>query len=173
MQASPWTSCVDFCRAAGHPPGASLVMALARSLGIPYRIFIEIFLAVAAFLFFRPLVASMRLGIAAAAMSYGLLLFHPTLILGMDRAMSDSVSFLCWLFGAGGIIGFVAAPQDRLPWWSSGWSSSASHSRGSRVPEKERLSSSKWLQSHCCLFFCFAERTAGVAAAQSSPVSAR
>ncbi len=109
-----------FGRAADHPPGASLAMAAARSLGIPYRIFREIFLAAAAFLFFRPLVASMRLGIAAAAISYGLLLFHPTLILGMDRAVSDPVAFLCWLFGAGGIIGFVAAPQDRPPWWSLG-----------------------------------------------------
>jgi hypothetical protein len=109
-----------FGRAADHPPGASLAMASAHSLGIPYRIFTEIFLAAAAFLFFRPLVASMRLGIAAAAISYGLLLFHPTLILGMDRAVSDPVAFLCWLFGAGGIIGFVAAPQDRPPWWSLG-----------------------------------------------------
>lgn len=109
-----------FGRTADHPPGASMAMAAARSLGIPYRIFTEIFLAAAAFLFFRPLVASMRLGIAAAAISYGLLLFHPTLILGMDRAVSDPVAFLCWLFGAGGIIGFVAAPQDRPPWWSLG-----------------------------------------------------
>jgi hypothetical protein len=36
-----------------HPPGASLVMALARLLGIPYRIFIEIFLAAAAFFFLQ------------------------------------------------------------------------------------------------------------------------
>ena len=34
--------------------------------------------------------------------------------------MSDSVSFLCWLIGAGGIIGFVAAPREKLPPWSLG-----------------------------------------------------
>jgi hypothetical protein len=106
--------------AAYHAPGASLVMGLARSLGIPYRIFMEVFLAVAAFLFFRPLVVSMRLGIAAVTFSYGLLLFHPALILEMDRAMSDSVSFFCWLIGAGGIIGFVLAPRENAPWWSLG-----------------------------------------------------
>ena len=88
---------------AGHPPGASLVMAMARSLGIPYRIFIEVSLSLAAFLFLRPLVVSMRLGIVAVALSYALLLFNPDLILEMDRPMSDSVSFLCWLIGAGGI----------------------------------------------------------------------
>lgn len=161
-----------FFNSAGHPPGAPLVMALARSLGIPYRVFIEVFLAVAAFLFFRPLVASMRLGMIAVTLSYGVLLFHPSLILEMDRAMSDSVSFFCWLMGAGGIIGFVAAPREKLPRWSSDWSSSASHSRGSRVRGKERSSSSKWLQLHCCLFFCFADWTAGAVAAQSSPASA-
>ncbi len=79
---------------AGHAPGASLVMASARSLGIPYRIFMEVFLALAAFLFFRPLVGSMRLGFAAAAFSYGLLIFHPTLILGMDRAISETCQLL-------------------------------------------------------------------------------
>lgn len=109
-----------FFDSAGHPPGAPLVMALARSLGIPYRVFIEVFLAVAAFLFFRPLVASMRLGMIAVTLSYGVLLFHPSLILEMDRAMSDSVSFFCWLMGAGGIIGFVAAPREKLPRWSLG-----------------------------------------------------
>ncbi len=109
-----------FTVGAGHPPGASLVMAMARSLGIPYRIFIEVLLALAAFLFLRPLVASMRLGIVAVALSYALLLFHPDLILEMDRPMSDSVSFLCWLIGAGGIIGFVAAPRERFPAWSLG-----------------------------------------------------
>src|SRR5271157_154734 len=103
---------------AGHAPGASLVMASARSLGIPYRIFMEVFLALAAFLFFRPLVGSMRLGFAAAAFSYGLLIFHPTLILGMDRAISEPVSFSLWLAGAGGIIGFVVAPRENLPWSS-------------------------------------------------------
>src|SRR6516164_9487841 len=61
---------------ADHAPGASLAMAAARSLGIPYRIFIELFLALAAFLFVRPLIPSMRLGIAAVAPSYALLLFH-------------------------------------------------------------------------------------------------
>ncbi len=107
-----------FTGAADHPPGASLIMALARSLGIPFRVFMELFLGVAAFLFFRPLVASIRLGIIAVALSYALLLFHPALILEMDRAMSDTVSFLCWLIGAGGIIGFVASPRE-TPQWSS------------------------------------------------------
>lgn len=78
-----------FSADAYHPPGASLVMAMARSLGVPYRIFIEVFLALAAFLFLRPLVASMRLGVIAVALSYALLLFHPNLILEMDRPMSD------------------------------------------------------------------------------------
>jgi hypothetical protein len=109
-----------FSADAYHPPGASLVMAMARSLGVPYRIFIEVFLALAAFLFLRPLVASMGLGVIAVALSYALLLFHPNLILEMDRPMSDSVSFLCWLIGAGGIIGIVAAPRERLPLWSLG-----------------------------------------------------
>ena len=107
-----------FTGAADHPPGASLIMALARSLGIPFRVFMELFLGVAAFLFFRPLVASIRLGTIAVALSYALLLFHPALILEMDRAMSDTVSFLCWLIGAGGIIGFVASPRE-TPQWSS------------------------------------------------------
>jgi hypothetical protein len=74
-----------FTVGAGHAPGASLVMALVRSLGIPYRVFIEFFLAAAAFLFFRPLAACIRLGIIAATLGYGLLLFHPALILEMDR----------------------------------------------------------------------------------------
>jgi len=77
-----------------------------------------VFLAITAFVFFRPLAVSMRLGIAAATVSYGLLLFHPALILGLDRAMSDSVNFFCWLIGAGGIMGFVAAPRGKLPWFS-------------------------------------------------------
>ncbi len=34
--------------------------------------------------------------------------------------MSDSVSFFCWLIGAGGIIGFVLAPRENLPWKSLG-----------------------------------------------------
>jgi hypothetical protein len=109
-----------FTVGAGHAPGASLVMALVRSLGIPYRVFIEFFLAAAAFLFFRPLAACIRLGIIAATLGYGLLLFHPALILEMDRSMSDSVSFFCWLIGAGGIIGFVLAPRENLPWKSLG-----------------------------------------------------
>jgi hypothetical protein len=105
---------------AGHPPGASLVMALARLLGIPYRIFIEVFLAVAAFLFFRPLVVSKSLGLTAVATLYALLLFHPTLILEMDRAMSDPVGFSLWLAGVGGIIGFVVAPREKLAYLSLG-----------------------------------------------------
>jgi hypothetical protein len=103
-----------------HPPGASVVMALARLLGIPYRIFIEIFFAAAAFLFFRPLVVWTRLGTTGVTLLYALLLFHPVLVLEMDRAMSDPVSVFCWLAGVGGIIGFVAAPRDRFPWWSFG-----------------------------------------------------
>ena len=62
-----------FFDSAGHPPGAALVMGLARSLGIPYRIFIEVCLAAAAFLLFRPLVVWTRLGIAAVAVLYALL----------------------------------------------------------------------------------------------------
>ena len=34
--------------------------------------------------------------------------------------MSDPVCFAFWLAGAGGIIGFVAAPRDKLPRWSLG-----------------------------------------------------
>jgi len=60
-----------FFDSAGHPPGAALVMGL--SLGIPYRIFIEVCLAAAAFLLFRPLVVWTRLGIAAVAVLYALL----------------------------------------------------------------------------------------------------
>jgi hypothetical protein len=104
----------------GHPPGASLIMALARSLGIPYRVFIEGFLAAAAFLFFLPQVVWTRLGIAAGSLVYAILLFHPNLILGLDRSMSDPVSFACLLAGAGGIIGFVAAPREKPSWWSLG-----------------------------------------------------
>ena len=95
-------------------------MALARLLGIPYRIFIEIFFAAAAFLFFRPLVVWTRFGTTGVTLLYALLLFHPVLVLEMDRAMSDPVSVFCWLAGVGGIIGFVAAPRDRFPWWSFG-----------------------------------------------------
>jgi len=109
-----------FTVAAGHPPGASLVMALARWLGIPYRIFIEVFLAVATFLFLRPLFVSTRIGIVATTLIYIVLLCHPALILEMDRPMSDSVSFFCWLTGVGGIVGFVAAPREKLPYWSLG-----------------------------------------------------
>jgi hypothetical protein len=109
-----------FTSTAGHPPGAALVMALARSLGIPYRAFLELFLALAAFLFLRPLVVSIRLGILATTLTYGLLLFHPALILEMDRAMSDSVALLWWLTGIGGIIGFVAAPREKIPRLSLG-----------------------------------------------------
>jgi hypothetical protein len=109
-----------FTVGAGHAPGASLVMAVARWLGIPYRIFIEGFLATAAFLFLRPLIVPTRIGIAAATLIYSVLLFHPALILEMDRSMSDSVSFFCWLIGAGGIVGFVAAPREKLPYWSLG-----------------------------------------------------
>jgi hypothetical protein len=105
-----------FIFGAGHPPGASLLMALARSLGIPYRIFIECFLAFAAYLFFRPLVAWMRLGIFEIGLCYGVLLFHPNLILGLDQAMSDPVSFSLWLAGVGGIIGFVAASREKFPY---------------------------------------------------------
>lgn len=103
-----------------HPPGASLVMALARLLGIPYRIFIEIFLAAAAVFFFRPLVVWTRLGTTGVTLLYALLLFHPVLVLEMDRAMSDTVSVLFWLAGAGGILGFVAAPREKFPWFSFG-----------------------------------------------------
>ena len=109
-----------FIDSAGHPPGAPLVMALARSLGIPYRVFTEVFLAATAFLFFRPLVVSMRLALAAVAILYAVLLFHPTLILEMDRSMSNSVGFSLWLAGAGGIIGFVAAPREKVHYWSLG-----------------------------------------------------
>ena len=84
-----------------HPPGASFVMALARLLGIPYRIFIEILFAAAAFFFFRPLVVWTRLGTTGVTLLYALLLFHPVLVLEMDRAMSDAVSVLFWLGGAG------------------------------------------------------------------------
>ena len=103
-----------------HPPGASWVMALARLLGIPYRIFIEIFFATAAFLFFRPLAVWTRLGTTGVTLLYALLLFHPVLVLEMDRAMSDPVSVLCWLAGAGGILGFVAASGKKFPGWSLG-----------------------------------------------------
>src|SRR5262245_61536418 len=41
-----------------HPPGPSLVMALGRFLGIPYRTFLEILFAASAFSFLRPLAAS-------------------------------------------------------------------------------------------------------------------
>jgi hypothetical protein len=109
-----------FAGGTSHPPGASLAIVLARSIGIPYRVFMEVFLAVAAFLFFRPLVVSMRLGVAGVAFSFGLLLFHPALILGLDRVMSDSVGFFCWLAGVGGIIGFVAASQEKLSWGNLG-----------------------------------------------------
>lgn len=157
-----------FGRAADHPPGASLAMAAARSLGIPYRIFREIFLAAAAFLFFRPLVASMRLGIAAAAISYGPLLFHPTLILGMDRAVSDPVAFLCWLFGAGGIIGFVAAPQDSLGLAIASFAFAGITRSGEGAIVFVEMAAIALLS-----IFYFVARSAGVAGAQLSLVFAR
>ena len=48
--------------AAFHAPGASLVMAVGPVARNSLSVFMEVFLAVAAFLFFRPLVVSMRLG---------------------------------------------------------------------------------------------------------------
>jgi hypothetical protein len=109
-----------FAGGADHAPGASLIMALARLLGIPYRIFTELILAAAAFLFFRPLVVWTRIGVGAVAFCYALLLFHPALILWLDRSMSDPVNFICWLAGAGGVLGVVAAPRDRFPRFSLG-----------------------------------------------------
>jgi hypothetical protein len=96
-----------------HPPHAA--KAMQSCMMFPDRL-----LAIAAFLFFRPLVVSMRLGIAGVTFSFGLLLFHPALILGLDRVMSDSVGFFCWLAGVGGIIGFVAASQEKLSWGNLG-----------------------------------------------------
>jgi hypothetical protein len=95
-------------------------MAVGRWLGIPYRIFIEGFLAIAAFLFLRPLLVSTRIGLAATTLIYSVLLFHPALILEMDRPMSDSVSFFCWMIGIGGIVGFVAAPREKFAYSSVG-----------------------------------------------------
>jgi len=109
-----------FTVAAGHPPGASLVMALARLFGIPYRIFIELFLALATFLFLRPLFVFARIGIVATTLIYFVLICHPALLLEMDRPMSDSVSFICWLIGVGGIAGFAASPREKFPYWSLG-----------------------------------------------------
>ena len=151
----------------GHPPGASLVMALARLLGIPYRIFLEVFLAAAAFWFFRPLIASMRLGIAAAAFSYGALDLPSHVNSGVGPS---SVRFRQLLVVAGGrrrhhwICGRIPGEASVVEF--SGWRSRASHSSGSHVPGKGQSSSSKWLRSDRCPFFSFAERTPGGAAAQ-------
>jgi hypothetical protein len=84
---------------ASHPPGASLLIALARSLGLPYRVFIEVALAAAALLLFRPLVLSGCMSLPTAVIACAVLIFHPVLLLEMDRAMGDPVGFLWWLFG--------------------------------------------------------------------------
>lgn len=162
-----------FSADAYHPPGASLVMAMARSLGVPYRIFIEVFLALAAFLFLRPLVASMRLGVIAVALSYALLLFHPNLILEMDRPMSDSVSFLCWLIGAGGIIGIVAAPRERLPLWSLGLVIVSFAFAGITRSGEGTLFFVEMVAVAFLSVLLFRGADGGVAAARSSPASAR
>lgn len=107
-----------FSGAASHPPGASLMIAGARLLGLPYRIFLEIILAIAALLLFRPLIASASIGLPSAAIGCTILLFHPVLLLEMDRAMADPVGFLCWLIGAAGLVGLVSAPRKTFSWWN-------------------------------------------------------
>jgi len=158
---------------ADHAPGASLVMALSRTVGIPYRIFMEVFLATAAFLFLRPLVVWMRLGMAAFAVLYALLLFHPSLIIEMDRAMADPVGFLLWLAGAGGIIEFVAGPRARISWWSLGLAIASFGFAGITRSAEGPIVLVEWRQLRCYPLFYSAGWKAGVGAAQSWPAFAR
>jgi hypothetical protein len=102
--------------AASHPPGASLIMATARFLGLPYRVFLEVLLATGVLLLFRPLVSSARITLSTAVFGSVVLLFHPVLVLEMDRAMGDPAAFLCWLIGVAGLLGFVTAPRETFPW---------------------------------------------------------
>jgi hypothetical protein len=94
------------------------MMAAARLLGLPYRVFFEVALATAALLLFRPLVSSTIIGLPTALFGCAILMFHPVLLLEMDRAMGDPVAFLWWLVGVAGLFGFLAAPRERLPLWN-------------------------------------------------------
>lgn len=101
----------------GHPPGASYVMWFARTLGIPYRVFEEIILALAIFLFLRPLVAC-RMGLVIAIPALFLMMFNPNLVLAMDIASAEPPYLFVLLAGLGGVLGVIFARRDRLPMFS-------------------------------------------------------
>jgi hypothetical protein len=96
------------------PPGTSYVIWCARTLGIPYRLFQEVLLALATFLFLRPL-AAWKLGLTVATLVFGLILFNPNLIISMDYVRSEPVYLFISLSGLGGVLGIILAPRDRLP----------------------------------------------------------
>ena len=140
-------------------------MALARLLWLPYRIFIEIFFATAAFLFFRSLAVWTRLGIVSShGPLYALLLFHPVLVLEINRAMSDPVSVLCWLAVVWNPLpdssprpgtGFRAEVCNAIVSFAfAGITRSGEGAIFVFVEERLRL--------RCCPYFCFAARIHGV-----------
>lgn len=93
-----------------HPVGASLVMALSRFVGAPYRLFEELLLAMALTAMLAPLCHS-RIGFASATAIYILCLFNPGGVLVMDSALSE-IPFLIWLmFAWSGIL--MAARSTR------------------------------------------------------------
>ena len=94
-----------------HPVGASLVMALSRSLGLPYRPFQEILLAIALSALLLTLCRS-RAGFFSAAVIYTLCLFNPGGALLMDIALSDGPFLIFVAFAWAGIL-MAAQACDR------------------------------------------------------------
>jgi hypothetical protein len=100
-----------------HPPGTSYLIWLGRLFGVPYRVFQEVVLAIAAFLFLRPLVVT-RLGLFVAIATLALVLFNPNLVQLMDHAYSETAYILFYLAGLGGVLGVIVAPRDQFPKYS-------------------------------------------------------
>ncbi|MGI9345221.1 MAG: hypothetical protein ACR2PW_03030, partial [Gammaproteobacteria bacterium] len=97
---------------------ASYVIWCARAFDIPYRLFEEIILALAIFLFLRPLVVYCRSGLFIAIPVFILIIFNPNLVWMMDIPLSEPPYFLVLLAGLGGVMGWIFAPRDRLPIFS-------------------------------------------------------
>ena len=101
-----------------HPPGASYIMWFSRTLGIPYRVFQEIMLALGIFLFLRPVAATSRVGLATSILAFFLMVFNPNLVLAMDKPNAEVPYLFVLLAGLGGVLGVIFAPRDRLPIFS-------------------------------------------------------
>jgi hypothetical protein len=106
--------------APNHPFGASLIMALSRIIGTPYRLFEEFFLAAGLVAMLAPLCRS-RAGLICATAIYILCLFNPGGVLLMDGAMSDT-PFVVWvMFSWAGILMAAQATQRTGLLLSLGW----------------------------------------------------